>query len=101
MKPKTFIIGIAVIVLAGFVIYFGWESKHGGKAHERACAYLKERIADAEHRMQEGQADLYSPEEIATIEHMFANIKAEGDCHRQYLKFRDHLKQHPMQGGKP
>ena len=51
--------------------------------------------------MQEGREDWYSSEEIANIKRMFADVKEEGDCHQQYLKFHDHLKQHPIKGGKP
>ena len=38
MKAKTFIIGVLVIALAGFAIHFGWNSRHGGVHHDRACA---------------------------------------------------------------
>ena len=101
MKPKTFIIGVIILALAGYAIHIGWNSRHGGVAHERACTYLKERVATAESRMQAGKAELYSEEDVQTIERMFADIKGESDCHQQYLKFHDHLKQHPMKGGRP
>lgn len=100
MKPKTFIIGILILALAGWGFHFGWNSKYRGKSHEKACTYLKERVAVAENRFQENKFPLYTEKEITEIEEMFADIKSESDCHQQYLKFHDHLKQHPMQGGK-
>ena len=97
MKPITFIVIILVIGLIGAGIHFG----RFGQDHERACKYLEERIAKAERQLQEDvntNMPLYTAQEVDEILSMFKDITTEKNCHRQYQKFQQHLKQHPIKG---
>lgn len=98
MKPVTFIVVLLAISLIGAGIHFG----RFGKEHEKACKYLAERVAKAEKQLQEDVASnmpLYTDKEVDEILSMFRDIDTEGNCHKQYQKFQEHLKQHPLKGG--
>jgi len=101
MSNKTYVVifvgGLIAISLIGAVIHF----KGFQKNHSIACNYLQERIAKAEKQLQEDVSSnipLYTAEEVDEILAMFKDIKAQENCHWQYKKFQEHLKQHPLKG---
>lgn len=98
IKPKIFILIILIIGFIGVLVHFTLF----GHEYKEACAYLEKRVAQAEKQSKEditGNVELYSKEEVDEIIEMFKDIKLEGNCYKQYQKFQNHLKQHPLKGG--